>query len=88
MADDFDTYHTGLSDTAANAAAITPHDSTDLSRTTRGIYVGGAGNVSVEMKSTGTAVVFQGLAAGTILPVRATRVNATGTTATNLIALW
>lgn len=88
MSDDFDTYQTGLSDTAANAAVITPHDSTDLAKTTRGIYVGGGGNISVEMKEVGTAVVFEGVTAGTILPVRATRVNLTGTTATNLIALW
>jgi len=88
MADDFETYRPGLSDTAENAAAITPHDSTDLSKTTRAIYVGGAGDVSVEMKGAGSAVVFKGLPAGTVLPVRATRVNSTATSATDLIALW
>lgn len=88
MADDFEAYADGLTSTARNAAAITPHDSTDLAKVTRGIYVGVGGDVSVEMKGTGTAIVFKGAAAGTVIPVRATRVNATGTTATDLVALW
>jgi hypothetical protein len=33
-------------------------------------------------------VVFQAVAAGTLLPIRAARINATGTTAGGLIALW
>lgn len=72
---------------ARNAAAITPSDATDLTYVTRGIWVGGAGNISVEMVDTGT-VVFSGVQAGTILPLRVSRVNSTSTTASNLVALW
>lgn len=67
------------------AAAVTPSDSTDI-RPTRAVYVGGAGDVKVDMASEGT-VTFVGVNAGTVLPIQATRVYATGTTATNLVAL-
>ncbi len=87
MADDFENYRAELNSPYASAADITPNDSTDLGTVTRAIYVGGAGNVAVTMKN-GTSVTFTAPPVGTILPVRATRVLATGTTATNLVALW
>lgn len=72
---------------AHDAVAITPSDSVDLTAVTRGIYVGAAGNVKVDMLGSGT-VTFTSVQVGTVLPVRATRVYSTGTTATGLIALW
>lgn len=66
--------------------AITPHNSTNLTNVTRGIYVGVAGDVVV-VPQTGSAVTFKNAAAGSILPVRAIRVNSTGTTATDLVGL-
>ena len=68
------------------AAAITPHDSTNLDAPTRAIYVGSAGgNISVQMN--GATVVFKLVPIG-ILPIQCTRVNASGTTSTDLVALW
>lgn len=72
---------------AVNATAVTTSDSADLSYVTRGIYVGGSGNLKVDMLG-GGSVTFTGLAAGVIHPIRATRIYATGTTATGVIALW
>lgn len=73
---------------ALDYVAITPHDSTDFDGfVTRGIYVGGAGDV-VAVRYDGTAVTFSSAAAGSILPIRARRVNSTSTTATNLVALY
>lgn len=73
---------------AENAVAVTPHDSTDFTYACRALYIGGAGNVSLETVGGQSAVVFVGLPAGTILPVRATRVNSTSTTATSIVALY
>ena len=53
----------------------------------RAIWVGGAGNITAIMAN-GDVVLFSGITAGTLLPIRATRVNSTGTTATLLIALY
>jgi len=69
------------------AAAVTPNDSVDLTSTTRGLYIGSAGDVKVDMLGDGT-VTFVAVQTGTILPVRATRVYSTGTDATSIIALW
>jgi hypothetical protein len=66
------------------AAAITPSDTVDQFWT--GIYVGGAGNVSVVMED-GSTVTFTAPPVGTILPIRVKRVRATLTTATLLIGL-
>jgi len=71
---------------AHSALAVTPSDSTVLP-TTRGLWVGVAGNVAVTMADDGNNITFVGVLAGSILPIQVTQVLATGTTATNIIAL-
>ena len=78
---------TSRSNPSTLAVAVTPSDSTSFTQgPCRALYIGGAGNVSLQ--SNGVAVVFAGLAAGTILPVETPRVNSTSTTATNIVALF
>ena len=85
---------TGADAPADLAVAISPSDSTDLPNNTRAIYVGGAGNITCIMacdvtnSGAGTNVVFTAVPVGTILPICVCRVKATGTTATNLVALY
>lgn len=76
-----------LSAPATGAFAITPSDSTDFSTAVRGIYVGVGGDVVVVCKE-GGAVTFKNAVAGSVIPIRATRVNSTSTTATNLVGLY
>lgn len=71
---------------------VTPSDATDIppapdGGTCRGLYIGGAGNVNVNLLGGGTAVLT-GLAAGQYVVVGVTRVLATSTTATNISALY
>jgi len=73
--------------TASSAIAVTPSDSTPLSNVTRWMFVGGTGNLTVVMND-GTTAEFPGVPAGTLLPVRVSQVKATGTTATEIVALW
>lgn len=56
---------------------------------TRGLYVGGAGNVHI-VDDGGTGVTFTGVPAGTILPVQAASIGTAGdgTTATAMVGLW
>lgn len=69
------------------AVAITPSDTVDIDRgPTKGIYVGGAGNVVAVIG--GAEITFVAPAVGRVLKVSATRVNSTSTTATNLVALF
>lgn len=73
---------------ARDFVAVTPSDTVNLARgVPRGIYVGGAGNL-VAVDSDGTAVTFTGVLAGSILPIRPIRINATSTTATAIVALY
>lgn len=67
------------------AFAVTPDDGADLANVSRGLYVGGAGNVSVILADDNSPVTFVGVSAGTMLPVWVKRVRATGTTATSIL---
>lgn len=70
-----------------HAAAITPSDAAALSPPSGRLFVGGAGNLKVDTIG-GETVTFTGVVAGSLIPVRAIKVYATGTTATNIAALW
>lgn len=70
---------------AKGIIVVTPSDSVDLTSVSRGIFVGTGGNISLICG--GTTGLFKNVASGTTLPVCASRVRATGTTATDLIAL-
>lgn len=72
---------------AEGAAAVTPSDSASLSGVTRFIYVGSAGNVAVTM-SDGSNVTFNNVPAGAVLNLRVSKVKSTGTTASNIVALF
>jgi hypothetical protein len=84
--DTFSRFQTQASDPATNAVLITPSDSEDLATVTRAVYVGGAGDMKVTMQDSGT-VLFSGIPAGTTLPIRVSRIWATTTDATLIIAL-
>lgn len=70
------------------ALAVTPNDGTDLNRITRGIYIGGAGNVAVVFCDDADAapVTLSALAIGVWHPMQVRRVMATNTTATLILA--
>jgi len=68
--------------------SITPNDSTALASVTRGIYVGGAGDVTLTLAGDSVAVLLKAVPVGTFLPVCASYVKATGTTATQLVGLY
>ena len=68
-----------------DAESITPSDTGNIAGM-RGLYVGSGGNVKVDMQG-GTTITFSNVISGTILPIKASRVYSTGTTATSLVAL-
>lgn len=70
---------------ASGYAAVTPSDTTEIN--CRALYVGGAGNVVLQMPGRSETVTFSNVPAGTFMPVSARRVMA-ATTATNLVALY
>lgn len=80
-------------DTATHAVAVTPSDTLQITDaasnviSTKRLFVGGAGTLKVQMDKN-QAVTFTSVLAGQILPISVSKVFATGTTATNIIALY
>lgn len=77
------------------AQAVVNSDTVDIfsdGRAAEALYVGAAGNITVVMlsdkaKAGPVTVLFTAVPVGTILPIRCTRVMATGTAASALVAL-
>ena len=76
-----------LSSPCDNAEIVTPDNNTDLAYVPRGLWVGGAGSVNVVLAG-GQTVLFAGIQAGTLLPLRVSRVKSSSTSATNIVAIW
>jgi hypothetical protein len=70
---------------AADGVAIVPSDTVDLPIAPRRLWIGGAGNVTINTLA-GRSLTYTAVPAGTYLQIRAARVFATGTTATNIVA--
>jgi len=75
------------SDPARMFVAVTKSDSVAIPEgQTSALFIGTGGDVVVPFG--GTTVTFRNVPAGTILPIRVTRVNLTGTTAADIVALY
>lgn len=86
MLDQFAEHAIGLTAPAVRADVVTPDDITDLSVASRAVYVGDTGDLTVETVN-GDVVTFVNIQGGGIYPLRVRRILATGTTASNLLAL-
>lgn len=84
--DEFSTNSAGLDSPPSKFAAITPNDTTDLAFVTRCIHVGVGGDIAIIGAGDTASVVLKNLQSGQVVSGRFSRVLATGTTATNLVA--
>ncbi len=85
--DHFASQSAGLTAPAQRLVAVTPDDATDFAEgLSRGLFVGGAGSVSVQDAHGNIADLES--SAGQYHPIRVIRVRSTGTTATGLVALY
>jgi len=74
-------------DAPANSGFAVIPSSDDFDNFARALYIGVGGDVRLETTS-GDILDFLNLPNGTVLPVRARKVLAAGTTATNIIGLY
>lgn len=72
-------------DVAGGAYAVTPSDSATLAGV-KALYIGVTGDVAVVTRERSTAVTFKAHPVG-YMPVEVLKVLATGTTATDILAL-
>lgn len=68
--------------------AVTKSDTEYLPAQTRGLWIGGVGDVAVQGVYDSLPVTLLAVAAGTFIPGRFARVWATNTSATNIIAFY
>lgn len=83
--DNFLTQTDALFAPSRNPTAIVPSDTIDLPDTPKGIYVGTGGDVRLQGVGSSASVTYKNLPNASYIAVRAQRVFATGTTATDLI---
>ncbi|PLW76796.1 spike base protein, RCAP_Rcc01079 family [Cohaesibacter celericrescens] len=83
--DQFKNRASGLDSPGYNAASLAPDDGNDLAYVTRAVWVGVAGDLSVVLAS-GDAVTFKN--ASGWMPLRVKRLNATDTTASDVVGVW
>lgn len=67
--------------------AVSPHDTNELPLIPKALYIGSGGAVVLRGVGGNTDVTFKNVASGQILDVRAQYLRATGTTATDIVAL-
>jgi hypothetical protein len=89
MIDQFKMYGKGELNTPnySHAFAIVPSNTVDFTYATRAIYVGVTGSVTL-VTIHDEVIQFVAVPAGTVLPIRAKRVNTTGTGASSLVGLY
>lgn len=88
MPDPFAEAADSVSAPAEDARAVVPHDVNPLPDIPKALFIG-SGGVLVARGVGGSAdVIFRNLAAGSILPFRASHVRATGTSAADIVALY
>ena len=85
MVDTFKGYTPSLESPASDASAVAPSDTADLPSYSRGLNVANSGFVRLTTVSGATETIY--VTAGGVFPIRASRIWATGTTATGIVAL-
>lgn len=88
MTDPFKSHETSLTSPARNGFSITPDDSADLSITCRALFIGGGGDISAILAGDSTTILLKGVPTGTVLPIAVRRIEATLTTATDIVGLY
>lgn len=83
----FADYTYGLDQPAIRWFNVVPHDTNPLVAQPRCLYVGGAGDVAITNRF-GDVVTMKNVPAGSFLPVRPDAVMFTGTSATNIVAMY
>ena len=67
----------------SDGEVVTPSDTTQVAY--KSLYVGGGGNLAVQLFNSSGTVIYSNVADATFMPISVRRVLSTGTTATNII---
>jgi hypothetical protein len=87
MADKFSSLADSVSAPATRGVTIAPHDVNALAEVPKALFVGTGGTLVARGVGGGADVTFRNVPDGAVLPFRAEFVRATGTSATDIVAL-
>jgi hypothetical protein len=87
MSDQFASFADHVAAPAMRAVAVVPHDANALAEVPKALFVGTGGNLVLRGAGGGADVLFKNVASGSVLPIRASHVRATGTSAADIVAL-
>lgn len=76
-----------LRNPGTNGQVVTPSDEDELEYVSRAIYVGNGGDINIVTRD-GTALLFENVQDGAVIPIRARQIKAEDTTATGIIAIF
>lgn len=83
---DFKNFSNSASSPSIDQIEVSPSDTVDLTSPVRALYIGVGGTLRIT-NAKGNVRNFVALPQGIILPVAATRIHATGTTADSIVGL-
>jgi hypothetical protein len=86
--DSYKLFQHDASSTARKVISVTTSDATDLTIYAKALYIGVAGDISVLPVGQESSVVFKNHPVGYFVGCQVRRVNATGTTASQILALY
>ena len=84
--DPYKSYARSSVDPITDGVSVTPNDNEDLAVIPRAVTCLSQGSIRVTLLDGATVDLH--LAAGHLMPIRAKRIHATGTTATGIATLW
>lgn len=88
MADAFQTFADSVLSPGTRAVAVTPHNTDALVDIPKALYVGVGGDITMRGVNGTVDVLWKNVQTGQIIPFRAQFIRATGTTATNIVAIY
>jgi hypothetical protein len=88
MADQFSGTLDSVSSPATRALSVVPHDTNALADIPKALFVGTGGDLVVRGVGGGADATFKNVQSGSILPLRAQFVRASGTSAADIVALY
>lgn len=87
MTDPFSNRADSVSAPAARARAVTPHDSNPLPDVPKALYFGSGGTITMRGSGDTADAVWTNVPSGSVIPFRPSHIRATGTTASDILAL-
>ncbi len=87
MTDRFNNHADAVDAPATRSFPVVPSDSAELATLPKALYVGNGGTLAMQGPGDEVAVTWTNIPSGALIPFRAAKVMATGTSATDIVGI-